>query len=146
MSTDPARVELTLHEDSRLMPAVGAIVSHAAGRAGLSDEAGEKFAAAAVEACRGTFPLLSNNSAHASALKLEVEDFPDRVEVTIEHAGEPLPAAGLDTFCGGGTKETSEAVSKSLQGSEVDRVQYESKDGRSRMKLIKYKKGECAAD
>ena len=139
-------MELILHEDSRLMCALRAVVSHYAGRAGLSGEAGEKFAAAAVDACRETFPLVGDNGAHPSALKVEVEDFHDRVEVTIEHAGEPLPTAGLDTFCGGGTKEASEAISRSLQGREVDRVQYESQDGRSRMKLIKYRKDERAAD
>jgi creatinine amidohydrolase/Fe(II)-dependent formamide hydrolase-like protein len=127
------------------MAAVSAIVSHAAERAGLSAGAKEGFAAAAVDACRETFPLVNSNGGRESGLKMVVADFHDRVEVTIEHSGEALPTAGLDTFCGGGAKETAASISNSLQDTRVDRVQYETKEGRSRMTLIKYRKGDRAA-
>src|SRR6202050_701082 len=97
-STDPSRTELTLHDASRLMAGVVAIVSFAAHRCGLSSGAQEGLAAAAAEACRETFPLVNSNGSKDSVLKVIVSDFPDRVEVSIEHSGESLPSAGSDTF------------------------------------------------
>jgi hypothetical protein len=144
MTTDPTHTELSLHNDPRLMPAVGAIVSHSAQRIGLSSEAQEALAAAVMDACRETFPLLGDQDGNNSALKIIVEDFHDRVEVTIEHAGEALPTAGLDSFCGGGGDGAMAGISNSLQDTRVDRVQYETNDGRSRMKLTKYSGGRKA--
>lgn len=145
MSVDPTRTELSLHNDPRLMAAVGAIVTHSAQRAGLTSEAQEGLAGAVMDACRETFPLLEGQGSDNSELKVIVEDFHDRVEVTIEHAGEALPTAGLDTFCGGGSDGTAAGISNSLQDTRVDRVQYETREGRSRMKLIKYSGGLKAA-
>ena len=144
MTIDPTHTELSLHNDPRLMAAVGAIVSHSAQRAGLTSEAQEGLAAAAMDACRETFPLLGNQASNNSALKVIVEDFHDRVEVTIEHAGEALPTAGLDSFCGGGSDSAMAGISNSLQDTRVDRVQYETQNGLSRMKLIKYSGGRKA--
>ena len=139
MSTDPSRTELTLHDDSRLMAGVVAIVSFAAHRCGLSSGAQEGLAAAAAEACRETFPLVNSNGSKDSVLKVIVSDFPDRVEVSIEHSGESLPSAGLDTFCQAASSTGSQAgLSGALQKTSVDRVQYETRDGVSRMTLIKY--------
>jgi hypothetical protein len=143
MATDPSRTEFTLQDDPRLMAGVTAIVSFAAQRCGLSCDAGEGFAAAVATACQETFPLVNQNGTQNAALKLVVADFPDRVEVTIEHSGEALPTAGLDTFCGGAAGG-SEGLSKALQSTNVDRVQYETREGRSRMTLIKYCDG-CRA-
>jgi hypothetical protein len=45
-----------------------------------------------------------------------IEDFPDRVQVTIEHSGESKPTAGLDTFVGVGSKDHDGGkISASLQ-------------------------------
>jgi hypothetical protein len=69
-----------------------------------------------------------------------IEDFPDRVQVTIEHSGESKPTAGLDTFVSGGSKDHAGGkISASLQDTRVDRVQYDTHEGRSRMTLIKYR-------
>lgn len=144
MTADTARVELILHNDPRLLAAVSAIVSHVAQRAGLAPQAEDGLAAAAVDACRDTFPLVSNHGGQDATLKMVVSDFPDRVEVTIEHSGEALPTAGLDTFCGGGSEGSPESISNSLRETRVDRVQYETRDGRSRMTLIKYCEGSRA--
>ena len=138
MTTDQTRTELSLQNDPRLMAAVSAIVSHSAQRIGLTSEAQEGLAAAVMNACRETFPLLGDQDGNNPALKIIVEDFQDRVEVTIEHSGEALPTAGLDTFCAGGGDDGTAGISNSLQDTRVDRVQYESHGGRSRMKLIKY--------
>jgi hypothetical protein len=139
MSADPSRTELTLHDDPRLIAGVAAIVSFAAHRCGLSTGAQAGLAAAAAEACRETFPLVSNNGSKDSSLKVIVSNFPDRVEVAIEHSGESLPSAGLDTFCDAASGAGSLAgLSGALQKTNVDRVQYETRDGVSRTTLIKY--------
>jgi hypothetical protein len=139
MGIDPTRTELTLHDDPRLMAGVVAIVSFAAHRCGLSSGAQEGLAAAAAEACRETFPLLNGNGSKDSSLKVTVSDFSDRVEVSIEHSGESLPSAGLDTFCDAASSAGSQTgLSGALQKTNVDRVQYETRDGVSRMTLIKY--------
>jgi hypothetical protein len=138
MIIDPARIEFTLDNDPRLFPGVAAIVSHAAQRAGFSAAAQESLASAAVQACRETFPLVNGND---SRLKIVVADYRDRVEVVIEHSGEPLPTAGLDSFCGAGAQEAAGGISSALLNTTVDRVQYESGEGRSRMILIKYTAG-----
>ena len=140
MTADPARTELKVHNDPRLLAAVGAIVSHSAHRAGLSREAQHGFAEAAVEAVRETFPLLGNDSTGDRDLRMVIEDFPDRVQVTIEHSGESKPSAGLDTFAGGGSRDhAGRKISASLQDTRVDQVQYDTHEGRSRMTLIKYR-------
>lgn len=138
MTTEPARTELVLHNDPRLIAAVAATVVHAAQRAGLSTELQEGLASAAADACRETFTLIPDQRNNHSALRVIVEDFHDRVEVTLEHSGEASPSAGLDTFVAGGNDSASTKISQSLQDTRVDRVQYESHQGKSRMRLIKY--------
>jgi anti-sigma regulatory factor (Ser/Thr protein kinase) len=139
MSIDPSRTELKLDDDPRLIAGVVAIVSFAAHRCGLSSRAQEGLAAAAAEACRETFPLVSGNGSKDSSLTVIVSDFADRVEVSIEHSGESLPSAGLDTFCDAASSAGSQTgLSGALQKTNVDRVQYETRDGVSRMTLIKY--------
>jgi anti-sigma regulatory factor (Ser/Thr protein kinase) len=82
---------------------------------------------------------VNSNGSKDSVLKVIVSDFPDRVEVAIEHSGESLPSAGLDTFCHAASSAGSQAgLSGALQKTSVDRVQYETRDGVSRMTLIKY--------
>lgn len=137
VTADPNRTELKVHNDPRLLCAVGAIVSHSAHRAGLPREAQQGLADAAVDACRETFPLLGNNSDGTRHLQMVVEGFPDRVQVTIEHSGETKPSAGLDSFASGG--QGSGKISESLQDNRVDRVQYDTHEGRPRMTLIKYR-------
>jgi hypothetical protein len=136
MTTDHHHTELTLQDDPRLLAGVGALVSHLSQIAGLSDQAQEGLAAAVVDACRETFPLVNGEGEHDGALRMIVEDFADRVEVSIEHSGEALPSAGLDSFCGG--EGAAAGISNSLQDTRVDRVQYETRNGLSRMTLIKY--------
>jgi hypothetical protein len=144
MTIDHLRTELTVQNDPRLLAGVSALVSHLAMVAGLAVEAQEGLAAAAVDACRDTFPLLAHSAENNGALRMIVEDFADRVEVTIEHTGEALPSAGLDSFCGGG-EGVAAGISSSLQDTRVDRVQYETRDGLSRMTLTKYCGGRRAA-
>ena len=138
MSTDPARTELVLHEDTRLFGAITAVVHHASQRCGLSEAGQQGLAAAAEEACRETFPLMEGHANGEPTVKVIVSDFTDRVEVAIEHTGEALPTAGLDTFIGDGAADPGGGLSRALQMTKVDRVQYQTSGGLSRMTLIKY--------
>jgi len=97
-----------------------------------------------VDACRETFPLLESESAGTRDLRMIVEDFPDRVQVTIEHSGEAKPTGGLDSFVGGSKEGVAAGLSNSLQDTRVDRVQYDTREGLSRMTLIKYRDGRKA--
>jgi hypothetical protein len=143
MSTDPSRTELTLQDDPRLIAGVAAIVLFAGQRCGLSNDAQESLAAATTDACRETFPLVNTNGNSNSSLRVIISDFPDRVEIAIEHSGESLPSAGLDTFVGSGSGSQAR-LSDALQKTSVDRVQYESRAGVSRTTLIKYCEGRRA--
>lgn len=132
-----ARIELMVDDDPRLMKGVATLVSQAGHCAGLPHDAQNCLGEAVAEACRQTFPLLNGSEA---ALKLIVEHFHDRVEVTIEHSGEPVPTAGLDTFCADAVRagSGSTGLSAALLSTHIDRVRYETRDGRSRTTLIKY--------
>jgi hypothetical protein len=118
------RIECNLHNDSRLLVSLGVIMSHAARRAGLSDETQEDVAAAAGEAFR-EMAVPSNGAGTASMTRLVVEEYSDRLEVTIDS-----PAGGK-----------SDGIRKRLEGKTGDRVQCESRDGHLRVTLLK----PCAA-
>lgn len=138
MSNEPARTELTLPHDERLLAAISTVVQHASQRCGLSVESQEGLAFAAIEAAREAFPLMGGRTADEPKVKVVVSDYPDRVEVAIEHTGAPEPTAGLDTFVKDAVAGSDAGLSMALQTTQVDRVQYETRDGVSRMTLIKY--------
>lgn len=138
MTTEPARTEVVLHDDPRLLAAIGAVVSFSSTRCGLAPEAQNALTSAAVEACKETFPLAPPDASGEPTLRLVVSDYPDRVEVEIQHKGEAKPSAGLDSFAGNLQAVGGGALNAALQKTSVDRVQYETKDGVSRMTLIKY--------
>ncbi|MFZ3215296.1 MAG: hypothetical protein WA192_04475 [Candidatus Acidiferrales bacterium] len=138
MSTEAARTELILHDDARLLAAIPAVVQHASQRCGLSEAGQQGLAAAVQEACRETFPLMEGQANGDPTVKVIISDFPDRVEAAIEHTGEALPTAGLDTFIGDASDDPGAGLSKALQMTKVDRVQYATSGGVSRMTLIKY--------
>ena len=131
---DPGRVVLKLSNDPRLMAGVSGAVEHMAERAGCDARACADLIVAAEEACRETFPLLPAADAQ---LAVTIEDFSDRVEVTFEYQGGGLPAAGLHAFAVPGAEEEGELSGRKLLA-RVDRVQYDTQDGTSRLTLVKY--------
>lgn len=133
MTVESNRVEMKLPNDPAALPAMSAAVVHLAQRAGLDDAGQQDLAAAAEEACRNTFRLLHGEGARLSVV---VQDFPDRVEVTVEHTGEALPSAGLETFAGFGSADGD--LSGLALLARVDRVLYNTEAGISRMTLVKY--------
>ena len=135
VAVEHTRTEVVVVDDARLLAAVGGIVEHVGERVGLPMADQKALAAAADEACRAAFPLAGN---HDAKLKIIIQDFPDRVEVTLEHSGEPIPPAGLDTFAAQAAKAGSGKAGGFALMAKVDRVFFEAKDGRSRMTLVKY--------
>src|SRR5277367_5198404 len=84
------------------------------------------------------FPLLEGHGNGEPTVRVIISDYPDRVEVAIEHTGAALPTAGLDTFIGDAAADPGAGLSRALQLTKVDRVQYQTSGGLSRMTLIKY--------
>lgn len=135
LAVEHSRTEVVVVDDPRLLAAVGGIVEHVGERVGLPTAEQKALVAATDEACRATFPLACN---HDLKLKIIIQDFPDRVEVTLEHGGEPVPPAGLHTFAAQAAEAGAGKASGSALMAKVDRVLFETKDGRSRMTLVKY--------
>ena len=133
MTTEHARVELSFSDDPWLLRGVSGAVAHVARRAGLDEEAQQSLIAATEQACLDTFKLLSSNH---DLLHVLIEDFADRIEVTLEHHGEALPSAGLETFVG--FEDQAGDLSGLMLLARVDRVLYDTESGTSRMTLVKY--------
>ena len=114
------------------------MVAHVARRAGLSERAQASISAAAAEACRETFLLLDKQAGAPSSIKLVAADFADRVEVTIESSARALPAVGPHTPRESAATRAGEGIGKPLGGNLMDRVERETRNGRSRVTLVKY--------
>jgi len=142
MNAETARAELIVPVEPRMLGAVTAVVNHAAERAGLLERAQKELAQAAVEACEHALELAAEDKREEPRVHVIVENFNDRIEITLEHHGPADPVAGLDSFVAGGNPGR-EGVSKALQATGVDRVQYEAKDGLSRTRLVKYVDGKA---
>lgn len=137
MSVETSRAELTLPNDPRMFGAIAVIIGHAGDRTGLTESEQKALSEAAVHACEQALQLAAGEDPKVHVI---VENFDDRVEVTVEHHGAADPAAGLDTFVAGAAGR----VGQDLQSTGVDRVQYESKDGVSLTRLIKYAKAKAS--
>ncbi|HTS12775.1 MAG TPA: hypothetical protein VMH00_11710 [Candidatus Limnocylindrales bacterium] len=135
MSADPSRVELLLHDDRRLLAAVGATVTFAGQRVGLSDREQANLAAAASEACAEAFSLAHHNGHRDSTLRVVVSDFANRVEVAIENPAAHAARTGGQHAASG---EQYTSVAAALRHSAVDRVQNEVYNNRPWTILIKY--------
>jgi anti-sigma regulatory factor (Ser/Thr protein kinase) len=116
-----SRVDCTLDNDPRLIVSIGAVLAHAARRAGLSETAQEEIAAAAVEASREMLLPSNGQGSAASTTRLAVEEFADRVEVTIESSAGAKP----------------DGIRKRLEGKFTDRLRYDDHEGRVRLTLLK---------
>lgn len=125
-----------LGHEARFISAVTTAVGHFAERIELASEARADVVAAAEEACHTTLRLLPGPD---TTLHVSVEDFADRLEVTLQHEGEAMPPAGL------GADAVPAAAGESATGpsgvallSRADRVLCNSDRGISRTTLVKY--------
>lgn len=137
MPEAPPRVRIELDPDPLLARGAAYAVEFCARRCGLSGQAAEEVKTAAAEAIRDTLHLLTSNHPR---LTLEIQGFADRLEVRLEHQGEALPTAGLDTFLPGGPVGAAGNVAGLSLMTRVDRVLYDTSKGTSRTTLVKYVK------
>jgi anti-sigma regulatory factor (Ser/Thr protein kinase) len=120
-SARTSRIECALDNDPRLIASIGAVLAHSARRAGLSETAQEEIAAAVVEASREVLISVNGNGSSASTTRLIVEEFSDRVEVTIESPAGAKP----------------DGIRKRLEGKFPDRLRYDERGGRVCLTLLK---------
>jgi hypothetical protein len=124
MSDSPGQIVCTIAHDPRLIAAgAAAVSSQVARRAGLSWEAQEEVAEAALVVCRTAFPQ-NGRPQNGSALRLGVSDLPDRIEVTIKPDG-----SHDHTACA--------PVATSLEQSLAEQVRCEACSGYFRMIIAK---------
>jgi anti-sigma regulatory factor (Ser/Thr protein kinase) len=145
MSAESCRAELTLPKDPRMIGAVAAVIHHAGERAGLTENEQNGLAQAAIHASEQALELAAAKAGEEKKIHVTVEYFKGRVEVTLEHHGAAEPAAGLDGFVAG-LSEGAREIGDALQNTDVDRVQYETKEGVSRTRLIKYAAGRAPSN
>lgn len=136
MATERNRVELRFPNHPWLLPGVAGAVEHFATRIGFDEAGCRDLVDAAAQACENTFQLLPNGQ---GTLLVAIEDFDGRVEITLEHHGEALPSAGLETFAGfGGETDSPGDLTGLALMARVDRVLYSTEGDTSRMTLVKY--------
>ncbi len=119
MATEHSRTELILENDSRLIRGVASVVVHVGERLGMPPEPLKELTEAAEKTCLKSFPLIGN---HNATLKVIVQDFPDRVEVTVEYPG----------------LISAPTASSVTTGTRVDRVVHQSNGKRTRTVLVKF--------
>lgn len=124
MSTDSKRIEIRLDADSRFAAAAAGGARYLGEASGLAAEAASKLQTAILFACEEAFSQLD---AALAKVSVTLAQFPDRIEVTIQHRAD-APSVGLHTLL-------SKAASP-MAG--VDRVQYEQTDGSSVTRLTKF--------
>jgi hypothetical protein len=134
MVANGVRVACTLRNDPRLIAAVGAVISHAAGKAGLLEWEQTEFATFTEQACRETLATLNRIDNGDHVVQLGVSEFPGRVEVTIEPLGGTRDFRGLQ---GRTAIHAVEGVCQDLQSRGADHVFCENLPRSFRMKLIK---------
>jgi hypothetical protein len=130
-----SRTVLHLCPDDRLVVAVGGAVAHFAERAGMDDAARNLLTGALEDLCRQTLPLLNGNG---ESLDVVVEDFDDRLQISVEHRGEAQPSVGVETFIAECARESKQRVTGVHLLRTVDRIEYDARDGSIRTTLVKY--------
>jgi len=136
MTADSTRVVFHLDRDPRLIAPICTAVHFEAARAGLNaggcDELGEAFE----DVCRQALLQLPDAG---GGLEITIDTFADRIEVSIHHRGQLIPAVGLETVT---PPIASAGESGRLNGVEllerVDRVMFNSEDGVGRTTLVKF--------
>jgi hypothetical protein len=118
--------------DARLVNAVASAVRHTARRAGVPEVADAAFARAAAHACRLTLPLLNGSDPF---LHVAIEEFQDRVEVTLEHSGRSMPGSQVESL---GENPTGTSALVDAGSHEIDGVHSERYGERSRVTLVKH--------
>jgi hypothetical protein len=136
VSEETKRAHLKLSGGAGLIPAAAAATEHFAEEAGLDDSTSSNLVAACEQVC-GDALLRAEGS--EGTLEVIIEQFPDRIEISVAHPSVSGPAIGLDAFLGPATGPSATSGASLL--SRVDRVRYETVGQASRMILVKYLPG-----
>lgn len=166
---EKSRTDLVLPNDKCLIPAVSATIHHVASHTGMSAEAEAALLHKAEDVCSHALPPADSNGAHVPpsfgtgqghaagenghvpSMQVSVLEFPDRVEVVMEHPKESgagkLPAEmpkrrskGMFSTAMGFVPE-AEPPAESTNG--VDRIVRQSLGDRIRITLVQYCHGPC---
>ena len=137
MTREHSRTVLHLSRDDRLIAAVGGAVAHFAERVGMEDVARNLLTGALEDLCRQTLPLLNGNE-EADGLDVAIEDFDDRLQISVEHRGEPQAAVGVESFLAECARESAQRTTGVHLMRTVDRIEYDTRNGSIRTTLVKY--------
>jgi hypothetical protein len=136
MANDPIRAVFRLDPDLVLLGVLRCAVQHQALQAGLGSDICAEFAKASEDVCRET---LSQLTEEGKVLEVTLDTFHDRIEISIHHHGQMVPAVGLEAFA---FSESAADGPGRLNGlellSRVDRVLFSAEEGVARTTLVKY--------
>lgn len=90
-----ARAVLQLTSDEQLVAGIGGAVAHFGQRAGLCDTDFGSLATMLEEFCRRALPFLEGEE---DTLRVFIEDFEDRIEITVEHRGQVPDSTGSESL------------------------------------------------
>jgi hypothetical protein len=87
-----------LHNDPRLIAALGAVAGRAAFHAGFSEEQQRDASAATVKACRDAFASRTANADAGAEAKVSLQLFEDRIELRVQSQEVTRPRTTLVRF------------------------------------------------
>ena len=135
MADDPVRVVFRLDRNPLLVGVLRSAVEFQTLQAGLQTETCPQFAKACADVCQ---EALSQFTDADGGLEVVLEAFQDRIEISIHHHGQLVPAVGLESFA---FSEVNSDGARGLNGlellSRVDRVRFSTEDGVARTTLVK---------
>ena len=136
MTDESTRVAFHLDRDPTLLSAVHCAVQFQATRASLEEKSCAEFAKAAEGVCREALSHLTDAD---GGLDVTLDTFSDRIEVSIRHHGQLVPAVGLETFTAPVTRENGDTRLSGVQLLTcVDRVSFNAEDGVAHTTLVKF--------
>jgi hypothetical protein len=135
VACEHSRTVLHLSRDDRMIAAVGGAVAHFAERVGMENAACNVLTSALEELCRQTLPLLNGNG---DGLDVAIEDFDDRLQISVEHNGEAQPSVGVESFIAECARDSDQRLTGVRLMRSVDRIEYDARSGSIRTTLVKY--------
>jgi hypothetical protein len=135
VACEHSRTVLHLSRDDRMIAAVGGAVAHFAERVGMENAACNLLTSALEELCRQTLPLLNGNG---DGLDVAIEDFDDRLQISVEHKGEAQPSVGVESFIAECARDSDQRLTGVRLMRSVDRIEYDARSGSIRTTLVKY--------
>jgi hypothetical protein len=136
MTDESTHVAFHLDRDPALLSAVHCAVQFQASRASLEEKSCAEFANATEGVCREALSHLTEND---GGLDVTLDTFADRIEVSIRHHGQLVPAVGLETFTAPIAHKNGDTRLSGVQLlSCVDRISFNAEDGVAHTTLVKF--------